>query len=483
MRLLGICVGAVVVAACTGNTPPEATYAVTVTSLAPPQFAIRAELPLTDDTLRVAQSWPCDLDVLCRGGWPALITDLRVTDAHGRALRTDSLGRRGWVVRDRHAGRVVVEYAVSHLLLAQNDWPAPRETAYADSAMLFTLGRALFVGTTAAGPIRVRFVVPPGVHVSAAWLRDTADGGSGAFTVPGFEALVDNGIVFRHERSMRIRAGQFSMELALFGRWSERRDLVTRLMGAHLTSFTRLLGFDEPGAYLAVFLDDPDMGGESFLSTHALSASPDSAVVRWGRLIGHEVFHYWNGHRIRGADYTSSQWFQEGMTEYYAILSMARNGFITPAAALDELSRNLRAHREFGRSLAASGNRKNRGFYASATMVAFVLDVLIRDATDGRRSLDDLMRQMWITFGRPGRPYTQAEVFALAGAMAGRDLDAFFQQHVEGDRPLPLDSVLPLAGLTLARNAAGEEMIVADGNAPPGRRELWRALIAARPPR
>ncbi|MDP3909399.1 MAG: hypothetical protein Q8Q14_03325 [Gemmatimonadales bacterium] len=69
-----------------------------------------------------------------------------MTDAEGRALRTDSLGSGGWVVRDLASGRVALEYAVSYHLLAQHDWPAPRETAYADGVMLFTLGRPLFVG-------------------------------------------------------------------------------------------------------------------------------------------------------------------------------------------------------------------------------------------------------------------------------------------------------------------------------------------------
>lgn len=455
-----------------------AAYTVTVTSIATPRFKVRAELSLTDDTLRMARSWPCDVEALCSRGWPLLIDDLRVTDTLGRDLRTDTIGASGWVVRDHYGGRLILKYSVNYDLLAKNNWPAPRETAFSDGSTLFTVGRPIFIGTRGEGPIEILFTLPPSAHVVAPWPRDT--GHVSAFIVPSFDALVDNGLVIRNQPAAPITADRFALQLVLFGGWHQQRELVTRLMHAHLVTFTRLLGFDEDGAYLAVFLEDPDMGGESFLSTHVLSASPDSALVRWGRLIAHEIFHYWNGQRLRGVDYTTSQWFQEGVSEYYAILSMARNDFITPATALDELSRHLRAHRGFGRSLAASGNRKGRSFYGSATLAAFVIDVMIRDATGTRHSLDDLMREMWARFGRADRPYGQAELLEMAGATAGVDLRPFFQTHIEGDVPLPMNEVLPAIGLKLGRNAQGEEIITEDVDAPGDLRARWRALIAGR---
>ena len=461
-----------------GPNQTGAAYTVSLGSIAAPRFTVKAEIPLRDDTLWVAQSWPCDLEALCDQGWPLLIRDLRVMDAAGPRLATESIGAKGWIVRGNHSGRLLLEYAVDYDSLADNGWPAPREAAFSDGAALFTIGRPLFVGGRTEGPARVVFNLPPGIHVATPWLRDTA--AVRGFTVPTFDALVDNGFVLREHPSTPIMAGRFSMELALFGRWREQRELVTRLMHAHLVTFTRLLGFDDDGAYLAVFLEDPDMGGESFRSTHALSADPSSAPATWGRLIGHEVFHYWNGQRLRGADYTTSQWFQEGMSEYYAILSMARNGFITPEGALAELSRHLRAHRGFARSLAASGNRKDRGFYGTATLVAFILDVKIRDATSERHSLDELMRQMWTTFGAVDRPYTQADVLEAGRVIAGIDLAPFFHIHIEGDLPLPLDAVLPLVGLRLERNADGEESLVEDSAAPRHLQDRWRSLIGGR---
>lgn len=453
-----------------------ASYVVTVQSLSAPRFGVRAELPLADDTLRMELSRTCELESLCSQGWPLFVSELRVTHPDGRVLSTEAIGEKGWVVRDPHSGRVVLDYIVDYRLLAGNDWPAPLEAAFSDGSMLFTVGRPLFVGTRATERTHLRFVLPAGRFVSGPW--PLANDGSEAFVLGGFGQLANNAVVIGEQPTPQISVGRFALALALFGPWEGRREVVTRVLQAHLTTFTRLFRFEERDAYLAAFMEGSGIGGEAFVNSYAISADPGAPMATWGRLIGHEIFHYWNGHRIRGADYTSSQWFQEGMAEYYAILSMARNGLGTSDDALADLSRHLRAHGQFAASLAASGNRKNRAFYGSATMVAFVLDLIIRDATQSQRSLDDLMREMWRRFGSTNRPYTQADVIGAATFTAGVDLSAFFRNHVEGDVPLPLDRVLPLAGLKVIRNAEDEETVVEDPLAPQQRRDLWRAMVA-----
>jgi hypothetical protein len=425
------------VSATQASRATEPSYTVTLTSLSPPHFLIHANLSLKDDTLRVAGSRPCDLASICSAGWPTLISEFRVTDSQGGPVQTTSLGPAGWLVPQPHGSHLILDYAVDFATLADHAWPAPRETAYSDGMTLYTLGRPLFVGSHTADTIHVRFIVPAGMTTHAPWRPGNKPG---EFQVAGVDALWDNGIVITPRAIPRVAAQGFTLELALFGRWNARRDLVAHLMNAHVATFTRLLGFNQPARYLATFLPDSDLGGESFSDSYALSACPDSSVATWGRVIGHELFHYWNGQRLRGADYISSQWFQEGMTEYYAIVSMARNHFVTADEAFAQLAHHLRAHQQFGKSLTASGGHKDQGFYGSATLVALVLDMKIRDATRGRRSLDDMMRTMWRTFGSAGRPYTQADVIAVANATAGRDLTEFFRAHVEGAVPLPVDS-------------------------------------------
>jgi predicted metalloprotease with PDZ domain len=410
-------------------------YTVTVASLSPPRVAVHATITVHGDTLRMERTRACDLPAICSAGWPALVEHLRATDSAGRPLAVTAAGPGGWVITEPHGRTVTIDYSVNYALLAQHHWPAPRETAYADSLLFYTVGRPLFIGT-GTDTVAVRFVLPQGFSASAPWPERGAD----------FATLANNGIVFSARSLPRVSAAKFTLDLALFGGWPTHEDTIRKVMGAHVRTFTRLLDDHEPGRYLATFLADSELAGEAYSNSYALSASPDSAVATWSRLIGHELFHYWNGTRLRGADYTTSQWFQEGVTEYYAILSLARNHLITPAAALEQLARHRAAQREFHGSLAASGNRKNRPFYGTATLVAFLLDITIRDATANRRSLDDALRSLWKTFGATRTPYTQADITRVMSKTAGRDLKPFFDAYVVGDTTLPLDSAFARAG-------------------------------------
>jgi predicted metalloprotease with PDZ domain len=58
--------------------------------------------------------------------------------------------------------------------------------------------------------------------------------------------------------------------------------------------------------YLVILLPLEEDAGESFRCSVAMTsgATPSRTnVAAWGNMLAHEVFHYWNGRRLRGANY------------------------------------------------------------------------------------------------------------------------------------------------------------------------------------
>lgn len=49
-------------------------------------------------------------------------------------------------------------------------------------------------------------------------------------------------------------------------------------------------------------------------------------LIDWGHLVAHETFHLWNGTGMEPK--VQMDWFKEGFTDYFAILTMARLGLI-----------------------------------------------------------------------------------------------------------------------------------------------------------
>ena len=185
-------------------------------------------------------------------------------------------------------------------------------------------------------------------------------------------------------------------------------------------------------------------------------------------LYSHEFFHAWNVKRLRPADlvpyrYDDAQpttwlWVSEGVTDYYGALATVRGGvndstrffdFIAgeiasvasaPPTAVSDASLN-----SWINSTDGSGGL----YYPKGGLIGFLIDVMIRDASDNRSSLDYVMRRLYVTtYKQQHRGFTGAEWWSeVSRAANGKSFAEFARRYVDGREPLPVDSVLQLAGL------------------------------------
>ncbi len=190
-------------------------------------------------------------------------------------------------------------------------------------------------------------------------------------------------------------------------------------------------------------------------------------------LASHEFVHAWNVKRarprgIRPYDYAHIQrtdllWVAEGWTSYYGPLLLVRAGLDTPAEFLATLTRRLRWHRE------NPGNRflslaqfsadawlewpipfvSFRTYYTKGSLTGLDLDLRIRAATGGERSLDDLMRALLSDPRLLHDGYTEADLRHLAARLAGRTMDRWFADTIHRPGYLDLETSLATVGLRL----------------------------------
>ncbi|UGA36487.1 hypothetical protein JOS77_19310 [Chromobacterium haemolyticum] len=140
-------------------------------------------------------------------------------------------------------------------------------------------------------------------------------------------------------------------------------------------------------------------------------------------LISHEYFHSWNVKRMKPAaftpydlnqeGYTRLLWAFEGITSYYDDLSLVRCGLIDEKRYLGLLAETISGvERGAGRlkqTLEQSSfeawtkyyrqdeNSPNSivSYYTKGALAALALDLTIRRDSQGRQSLDDVMRALW----------------------------------------------------------------------------------------
>jgi predicted metalloprotease with PDZ domain len=190
----------------------------------------------------------------------------------------------------------------------------------------------------------------------------------------------------------------------------------------------------------------------------------ESARKVLGTLLSHEYVHSWNGKYRRPAGLVSGVtadyqqpvdsdllWVYEGLTEYYGDVLGGRSGLRTPelyrenlaltAAAMDnQAGRSWRPLVDtataaqllyFGRPEWANW-RRGVDFYPESELVWLEADVLIRQKSGGKKSLDDFVRAF---HGPPGgapavKTYAFDDVVAAMSAVVPHDWAGFFRDRI-----------------------------------------------------
>jgi predicted metalloprotease with PDZ domain len=214
--------------------------------------------------------------------------------------------------------------------------------------------------------------------------------------------------------------------------------------------------------------------------------------------IAHEYFHTWNLMRIHTAEYgdvsyktpplSKGLWFSEGLTIFYADLLMRRAGLpVFDSTRVKHLETLIRryfsspAYLKFSAekiSLASYGPIGMLGDYSGSThlqgeVLGSMFDLIIRSESNGRLSMDDVMRRMMEKFsGEKG--FSSKDIEQAIHDVCGYNAHQFFVDHVYGSKQIDFNKYLKLIGLEMS--IVWKEGSSADGTAIPDLRVYpWQA--------
>ena len=457
-----------------------AKYLVKLMQLTPPKLSVSATLPINGNALKMETTRPGDIPQVLKEGWPALIRNLRISDGSGRPIEVASTGKAGWELKQTHTGWLTLNYEVDYSMAESLNWPAPREAAFKDSAHFVFAGRSAFITTSDITSSVVTFSLPHPWRADVPW--NPTGGLDNTFAVEVPKDLTTNLIVFTATVPNEVTAGNFHVFFTPMGPWMQASPEVKRVLQAVVPRFVSLMHFQGHGRYSVVLLPLQEDAGEAYRNSFALTneQQPSSSnLPSWGHAIAHEIFHYWNGLRLRGSDYASSQWFQEGFTDYAADLAMVNSGLVSPDSFRQKLGQHIRNYRRLTTALNAPGDQKGPPLYGGGALVAFCWDVQIRHATGGKRSIVDFLRALWRQTNGGQREYAWKDIQAALDSTASLDWNAFFQNYISGTEKLPLAKVFKQAGLKIAESTDGP-LVQQDHSASAKARALWRALVQGR---
>ena len=235
-------------------------------------------------------------------------------------------------------------------------------------------------------------------------------------------------------------------------------------------------------------LGDNLYGGLEHISSTALLADrhslpsydmgeADKAYTELLGLFSHEYFHAWNVKSIKPAvfapynldqeNYTEQLWAFEGITSYYDDLFLARSKTISPEAYLTLLAQGItrvqQTHGRLKQTLAQSSfsawdkfykqdeNSPNAivSYYQKGALAALCLDLIIREKSQGKYTLDSVMQQHYLDWCNTHQGIPEKHWQSRCQEMTGLDLETFFQTALYSTDDLPLAECLQSVGVKL----------------------------------
>jgi predicted metalloprotease with PDZ domain len=210
--------------------------------------------------------------------------------------------------------------------------------------------------------------------------------------------------------------------------------------------------------------DGYSYSGTGRTDAFSVASTPSFSLADGAHLLAHEYLHTWFPKELGGdeQDEIRGYWFGEGFTEYYASRTLLRAGLWSQAEYVEDLNRTLMRYAtsparhataaDVGRSFWTDGAVQKIP-YDRGHFLAHLQAYRIRQASGGRRELDDVLRIQLARARRnaaEGRHIPAATLFpAILRETTGLDMTSDLARFVEAGQPILLPADLLGGGATV----------------------------------
>jgi len=446
-------------------------------SVAHGEFHVAAEFPANGkDTLFVSlPAWsPGNYEIQ---NYARYLHGFVAKNSSGQPLYWDRADKDTWRVATGRSDRVTVEFDYSSDTIDLSIARAAQDFAQFLGTNLF-----MFEEGQLARPAEVRFRLPAGWQVTTALKGPT----SGVYRAGDYHELAD---------AMTF-VGRYSLDsLQADGKWiriavwpaADYTAAVARNLRNGVAKMApvqnRIMGeapYDVYTVFFNVIHGPIDFGGGLEHSSSQYDIMPALAFADPAGnlgdfmypLLSHEFFHLWNVKRLRPAEmwpydyhaeqYTPLLWWSEGVTDYYGDLTNLRAGLWNPDQFLANTVSNIKQADDTPEPWSVEDGSEatwihevyvnsSQLYYPKGSLLGFLLDISIRDATDNAHNLDQVMRALYTRYYRQSKGFLTADLLNELRTAGLPDVDAFYRRYIDGRDSLPYETIFAKAGLVFHR--------------------------------
>ena len=401
------------------------------------------------------------------------VESFSAADGGGKTLTWRKINKNTWQIDAKGVGEIVVKYNVY-----ANELTVRTNELNSDHAFFNNAATLMFPKDNLKTPSTLK-IVPFGDWKIATGLPKV-DGQTNTFRAENFDILYDSPFEVGDFAETSFNVQGKTHRFVIEGGGNYNLEKIAADTAKIVEQAYKIFG-ELPYNDYTFILNTRGGGGLEHLNSTALQFNRFGFTTRYKdflTLVAHEYFHAWNVKRIRpdalgpfdyeNENYTRLLWVAEGGTAYYEGVLVTRAGLISDEDFLAGKAAAMQALQNrpgrFETSLEDASfdawikyyrpdeNAVNNqiSYYDKGEIVNFLLDLEIRQASNGAKSLDDVMRFLYTDFYKKNRNYTPEDYQKTAEMMAGKSLDDFFAKYVRGTQDIDYNAVLNGLGLQLA---------------------------------
>ncbi|OFY97301.1 MAG: peptidase M61 [Bacteroidetes bacterium RIFCSPLOWO2_12_FULL_31_6] len=403
-----------------------------------------------------------------------------------KLLKIEKLDKNTWRIFAQKADNVSISYKVYAFEMSVR-------TSFLDASHGYFNGTSMFmlINELKNTPHELTIIPYQDWKKISTSLSKTADKGF-HYLAPDYDILVDCPVEIGNHETFDFNAAGVLHHVALYGKGNYDIEQLKTDMAKVTQTCTDVFGFNPNKEYTFIIHNLTNgSGGLEHLSSTTLQVNRwtygESQYKGFLSLVAHEYFHLWNVKRIRpielgpfdynNENYTRLLWVMEGFTSYYDDLILFRAGYYTEEEFIRRVSGSINnienqpgnkvqsaAEASFDAWIKAYTPNENSynttiSYYSKGNVIANMLDLMIINATDGNKSLDNVMQYLYNEyFEKQKRGFTDKEMQGALEKISGLKLNDFFEKYVNGTQTFDYTAIFGYAGLsvqTAINNDAG----------------------------
>ncbi|MDG5491918.1 peptidase M61 [Psychroserpens sp. SPM9] len=185
-------------------------------------------------------------------------------------------------------------------------------------------------------------------------------------------------------------------------------------------------------------------------------------------VVAHEFFHIVTPLSVHSEDvhyfdyndptFSKHLWMYEGVTEYFAQHFQVYKGLVDADTYYNTINQQIQVSKNMDDAMSFTVMSENvleepyasnyYNVYMKGALIGMCIDILMREESDGNRSMLSLMKELSAKYGKE-KPFVDDNLIAEITAMTYPSVGEFLNTHVVGGTPIDYNKFFEKVGLTI----------------------------------